>query len=233
MIYTMSLRLAQHVDVAQMLLSRLSKDMENFIVDNEHAIREVNALQAESKRVVVEAMRKAAQNNLPDVDAESLVQGILAYDHDPYVQYTKGQSKNWLMTSSKETIMKHMERYKSDMDAFVRTFIKTGALGMYFHTITSMDIQAEQTTHDSFDHGHTVNFEPQVKVLGTDTIEVVEKDTVGLESLLSDIKPQYVSALSQRLHKDIGAAYTVHGEEYYGEHHVKAIAELTKIINRW
>jgi hypothetical protein len=137
------------------------------------------------------------------------------------------------MKASKETIAKHKERYQNEMDAFVRTFIKTAALGMYFYTITSMDIQAEHTTPASFDHGHTVSFEPLVKVLGTDTIETVEEDTVGLESLLSDIQPQYVSALSQRLQKDIGAAYTVHGEEYYGEHHAKAIVELTKVINHW
>lgn len=231
MVYTENMQIVRELETAREILSRLSKDWKNFINDNERAIREVNALESESKRIVIERMQKVVLGTLPNASPDEIVSGILAYDHGPYESYTKDKSIGWMKKASDSTITKHSERYEKQMEAFIKVFVRTSNLGLYYFVINKFLLETGSVQPSEFTHNHTVNFEPKVKVIGTGTIEKVEKDEVGLEGLKTEIRPQYVKTLGDLVAKDMGVEYGNLTEEFLREHHIKAILGLTHILN--
>lgn len=231
MVYTENKQVARELNTAREILSRLEKDWQNFINDNERAIREVNALEGESKRIVIERMQKVVSGTLPNSSPDSIVAGVLNYDATPYGSYTKDESRGWVRKASDTVIGKHSERYEKEMDAFVRTFIKTSHLGLYYFTIKDFRLQTDGAEPAAFTQEHSLTLEPEVKVIGTGTIEKVEKDEVGLEEMKAELMPPYMKALGDGVSKDMGIEYGGITEEFLREHHVQAIRGLMEILN--
>lgn len=231
MVYTENKQNARELNTAREILSRLEKDWQNFINDNEHAIREVNALEGESRRIVVERMQKVVSGTLPNSSPDTIVAGVLNYDASPYGSYTKDESRGWMRKASDTVIGKHSERYEKEMDAFVRTFVKTARLGLYYFTIKSFKLQTESVEPAAFSQEHNLTLEPEVKVIGTGSIEKVQKDEVGLEELRAELMPPYMKALGDGVTKDMGIEYGSLTEEFLRECHIQAIRGLMEILN--
>ena len=223
--------LTKELEAARQMLSHIAHDWSAFLHDYEKAIMEVNALQDESKRHVVESMQKVVLAYLPDSNAPELVGSLLRFDTHVYDEMVKKFSAGWIAQASHTAIHTHLERYEEEMDVFVRTFLLSGNIGNYFIGLTKLALQFGTTSPTEFSHQSIGDCEGFVKARATDMVESVERDTVGLESFAREqVAPQYRSLLVMFFGKDVEMEYVRLSEEYYGMQHAPMLVKLASVL---
>lgn len=223
--------LTKELEAARQMLSHLAHDWAAFLHDHEKAIIEVNALQEESKKHVIDTLQKTVLAYLPDCDAPELVASLLRFETQVYENMVKTFSTDWIAQASQVAIHTHLERYEQEMDVYVRAFVLSGNLGNYFIGLRKLAIRFDRITPTEFSHEGVGDFEGFVKTRATDMVETVETDTVGLESFAREqIAPQYRALLVMFLGKDVEMEYIRQSELYYGAQHSPMLLRLASVL---
>jgi len=159
-------------------------------------------------------------STLDDADPDTIVNGMLNIDSDPYEGYLEGQSAKRNMDLSKEMFTKNEDRYKNTMQDFFNDQTIKSNLGEYHFELDNIHHDTPLTNAYEVNVHHDNIMKPQIIVTATNQKQRVDEDVVGLDDFAKDIEPNYFKLDNHTLTGDLADEYNKHiQDDYIPFHH--------------
>ncbi|MBI4836394.1 MAG: hypothetical protein HY817_03995 [Candidatus Abawacabacteria bacterium] len=200
---------------AQVLLPRWLDRWSSFVRAEGEAIKELKALDSDVRTSEVRTMESRVTDDLPAVSSSDLVEnGLLVDSNDPFKRYIEQRSIEWTRAAVDVTVPANKDKYSTWFRDILNDKKKTGHLGTYFFDLSSLELNAENISPQTFTMRLQTVVTAKLETIADRSIQDIDQDSVGLKDAINDIKSAYIARLKGPLVADVDSAYKSRAEDF-------------------
>lgn len=216
-------------DLPRTFLKNMVQWMNKFIEDNKLALIEIRNLRDPE---IIKQMHKVVTNYLPDADPKAIVDAwLLALSTDSYESYIKWVVVDHNIKAWRTLVEKENDKYMNTLGSWLKWERKQTNMWNYYFEMKKLHESCPLATLESISIDHATTLQAKCITKANGSIELVEKDDIGLEDFKRDIEPEFISFHNKEIQADRekNIAESI-GDDFIPNNHIKALSWFSACV---